>query len=128
NLIIIDKQPHLQYLDIDAAREHCAKGLSVWKWASNDAGSKPDIILCCAGDVATQETLAAAWLLRRFAPDMKVRVVNVVDLMRLWDPREHPHGIDEETFVELFTADTDVVFAFHGYPRAIHEILHGRTN
>jgi xylulose-5-phosphate/fructose-6-phosphate phosphoketolase len=128
NLIIIDKQFHLQYLDIDAAREHCARGVSVWDWASNDGGQRPDVVLCCAGDVPTQETLAAAWMLRRELPDMKVRVVNIVDLMRLWPPSNHPHGMDEETFVKLFTEDADVVFSFHGYPRAIHEILHGRTN
>jgi xylulose-5-phosphate/fructose-6-phosphate phosphoketolase len=128
NLMIIDKQFHLQYLDMDAAREHCTRGISVWRWASNDAGAEPDIVLCCAGDVATQETLAAAWLLRKEVPEMKVRVVNIVDLMRLWVPQEHPHGMAEETFVNLFTANTHVIFAFHGYPRAIHEMLHGRTN
>jgi xylulose-5-phosphate/fructose-6-phosphate phosphoketolase len=127
NLIVIDKQPHLQYLDIDAARKHCARGVSIWDWASNDQG-KPDIVLCCAGDVATQETLAAAWLLRKHLPAMKVRVVNIVDLMRLWPSGVHPHGMEEQGFLDLFTADTDVVFAFHGYPRAVHEILHGRTN
>jgi xylulose-5-phosphate/fructose-6-phosphate phosphoketolase len=128
NLIVIDKQLHLQYLNIDEAREHCARGASRWDWASNDQGSKPDIVLACAGDVSTMETLAAAWLLRKHLPAMKVRVVNVIDLMRLWPPEVHPHGMDEETFVSLFTGTTDVVFAFHGYPRAIHEILHGRTN
>ena len=128
NLIVIDKQPHLQYLNIDDAREHCARGASRWDWASNDHDGKPDIVLACAGDVSTMETLAAAWLLRKHLPAMKVRVVNVVDLMRLWPPDVHPHGMDEETFISLFTGTTDVVFAFHGYPRAIHEILHGRTN
>ncbi len=128
NLIVIDKQPHLQYLDIDAAREHCTRGASIWSWAGNDAGGKPDIVLASAGDVSTQETLAAAWLLRKHLPEMKVRVVNVVDLMRLWPPDVHPHGMDEEGFVDLFTGDAHVIFAFHGYPRAIHEILHGRTN
>ena len=128
NLIVIDKQPHLQYLNIDDAREHCARGASRWDWASNDHDGKPEIVLACAGDVSTMETLAAAWLLRKHLPAMKVRVVNVVDLMRLWPPDVHPHGMDEETFVSLFTGTTDVVFAFHGYPRAIHEILHGRTN
>ena len=86
NLIVIDKQPHLQYLNIDDAREHCARGASRWDWAGNDDGSKPDIVLACAGDVSTMETLAAAWLLRKHLPEMKVRVVNVVDLMRLWPP------------------------------------------
>ncbi len=128
NLIVIDKQPHLQYLNIDDAREHCARGASKWEWASNDGDGKPDIVLCCSGDVPTMETLAAAWLLRKHLPAMKVRVVNVVDLMKLWPPDVHPHGMDEETFISLFTGTTDVVFAFHGYPRAIHEILHGRTN
>jgi xylulose-5-phosphate/fructose-6-phosphate phosphoketolase len=85
-------------------------------------------VLCCAGDVATQETLAAAWLLRRQLPEMKVRVVNIVDLMRLFHPRYHPHGMEEEAFVQFFTANTHVIFAFHGYPRAIHEMLHGHTN
>jgi xylulose-5-phosphate/fructose-6-phosphate phosphoketolase len=127
NLIVIDKQPHLQYLDIDAAREHCAHGASIWDWASND-GDKPDIVLGCAGDVSTMETLAAAWLMRKHLPELKVRVVNVVDLMRLWPRDVHPHGMEEEEFIKLFTANIDVVFAFHGYPRAIHEILHGRTN
>jgi len=128
NLIVIDKQPHLQYLNIDDAREHCARGASRWDWASNDHDGKPDIVLACAGDVSTMETLAAAWLLRKHLPAMKVRVVNIVDLMKLWPPDVHPHGMDEETFISLFTGTTDVVFAFHGYPRAIHEILHGRTN
>ena len=87
NLIVIDKQPHLQWLDIDAAREHCSRGASLWQWASNDEGGKPDIVLACAGDVSTKETLAAAWLLRKHLPEMKVRVVNVVDLMRLLPPK-----------------------------------------
>ena len=129
NLIIIDKQLHLQYLNMDDAREHCTRGASVWKWAGNDDGrAEPDIVMCCAGDVATQETLAATWLLRSKLPALKVRVVNVVDLMRLWHPRFHPHGMDEAAFVEMFGESADVIFAFHGYPRAIHEIVHGRTN
>ncbi|HEY6420411.1 MAG TPA: hypothetical protein VIX59_15560 [Candidatus Binataceae bacterium] len=85
-------------------------------------------MLACAGDVSTQETLAAAWLLRKHLPEMRVRVVNVVDLMRLWPPEVHPHGMDEESFVDLFTSDAHIIFAFHGHPRAIHEILNGRTN
>jgi xylulose-5-phosphate/fructose-6-phosphate phosphoketolase len=126
NLIIIDKQPQLQWLDMDSARGHCARGASVWKWASSDAGSPPDIVLACAGDVATLETVAAAWWLRSKAPELKVRVVNVVDLMTLFAPPAHPHGMTNERFVELFTPDTDVVFAFHGYPGAVHMLLHGR--
>jgi xylulose-5-phosphate/fructose-6-phosphate phosphoketolase len=128
NLLIIDKQPELQWLDMSAAREHCAKGASAWGWASNDEGGQPDIVLGCAGDIATLETVAAAWWLRKHAPSLRVRVVNVVDLMTLFAPGEHPHGMIEERFVELFTADTDVVFAFHGYPGGVHQLLHGRPN
>jgi len=128
NLIVIDKQPQPQWLDITAAREHCARGASVWGWASNDGGEKPDIVLAAAGDIPTLEIVAAAHWLRRHIPDMRVRVVNVVDLMTLFPPKAHPHGMDEERFVDLFTADTDVVFAFHGYQRAIHELVHGRPN
>jgi xylulose-5-phosphate/fructose-6-phosphate phosphoketolase len=128
NLIIIDKQPQLQWLDIDAAREHCARGASVWEWASNDGGRAPDIVLACAGDIATQETMAAAWWLRKKAPDLKVRVVNVVDLMTLASEADHPHGMTADRFDALFTSDTDVVFAFHGYAGAVHQLLHGRPN
>jgi len=126
NLIVIDKQPQLQWLDMEPAREHCARGASVWRWASNDDGGEPDVILAAAGDIPTMEVVAAAWWLRRHAPEMKVRVVNIVDLMTLFTPDAHPHGMDEQRFVELFTRHTDVVFAFHGYQRAIHEIVHGR--
>ncbi len=127
NLIIIDKQPELQWLDIDAAKDHCATGASIWEWASNDEG-EPDVVLGCAGDVATLETMAAASWLREHAPGLRVRVVNVVDLMKLFAPDEHPHGMSEERFVELFTEETDVVFAFHGYPGAVHQLLHHRPN
>lgn len=126
NLIIIDKQPQLQWLTIEAAREHCARGASTWDWASTDGGGPPDIVLACAGDTATQETLAAASWLRSKAPGLRVRVVNVVDLMSLASPVEHPHGMAPERFVELFTADTDVIFAFHGYAGAVHQLVHGR--
>jgi xylulose-5-phosphate/fructose-6-phosphate phosphoketolase len=126
NLIVIDKQPQLQWLDVDAAVEHCARGASIWRWAGNDAGEQPDVVLAAAGDVPTLETVAAAWWLRRHAPGLTVRVVNVVDLMALFPPDVHPHGMDEPSFVDVFTRDVDVVFAFHGYQRAIHEILHGR--
>jgi xylulose-5-phosphate/fructose-6-phosphate phosphoketolase len=101
-------------------------GASIWEWASNCAGEPPDVVLACAGDSATLETIAAAWWLRRHAPEVRVRVVNVVDLMALFAPRAHPHGMKDARFVELFTADTDVVFAFHGYAGAVHGILHGR--
>ena len=126
NLIVIDKQPQLQWLGIDEAIEHCARGASVWRWASNDAGGAPDIVLAAAGDIPTMEVVAAADWLRRHAPEMRVRVVNVVDLMALFQPAAHPHGMTDAAFVELFGRDTQVVFAFHGYQRAIHELIHGR--
>jgi xylulose-5-phosphate/fructose-6-phosphate phosphoketolase len=129
NLIIIDKQPQLQWLDLAAAKKHCAAGISVWDWASNaEEGREPDIVMASAGDVPTLEIIAATWWLRKHAPDLKIRVVNVVDLMALFSPEEHPHGMPHERFEELFTASTDVVFGFHGYPALVHELLHGRAN
>ncbi len=128
NLIVIDKQPQLQWLDMDAALEHCARGASVWQWASNDGDGEPDVVLACAGDAPTLEIIAAAAWLRQHIPDLKVRVVNVVDLMALFPAEAHPHGMDESSFVNLFTRDKPVVFAFHGYQRAIHEVVHGRPN
>jgi xylulose-5-phosphate/fructose-6-phosphate phosphoketolase len=128
NLIVIDKQPQLQWLDMTSAIEHCARGASVWRWAGNDEGKDPDVVLAAAGDVPTLEVVAAAWLLRRYAPQIRVRVVNVVDLMTIFAPRFHPHGLEEAAFVELFTREAPVVFAFHGYQRAIHEMVHGRPN
>jgi len=128
NLIVIDKQPQLQWLSMPEAIAHCMRGLSTWRWASNDEKMEPDVVLACAGDIVTQETIAAAWWLRQHLPELKVRVVNVVDLMTLYPPEVHPHGVDEATFIEHFTEDKPVAFAFHGYPRAIHQILHGRPN
>ena len=129
NLIVIDKQPQLQWLDMDAAIEHCARGASIWEWASNDEGGEPDVVLACAGDMPTLETVAAAWWLRQHMPEMKVRVVNVVDLMALFPPEAHPHGMsDDATSSSSSPSDKPVVFAFHGYQRAIHEIVHGRAN
>jgi xylulose-5-phosphate/fructose-6-phosphate phosphoketolase len=128
NLIVIDKQPQLQWLPMAEAIEHCERGASVWNWAGNEADGPPDVVLACAGDVVTMETVAAAWWLRHNVPDLKVRVVNVVDLMTLFPPAVHPHGMNEGDFVNLFTADTHVIFAFHGYARAMHQILHGRAN
>ncbi len=125
NLIIIDKQPELQWLDLAAAAEHCARGASIWQWASNDDG-EPDVVLAAAGDVPTLEVLAAAAWLRTNAPALRVRVVNVVDLMKLFSPREHPHGMTDAAFVELFTESTHVVFSFHGYPGAVHQLVHAR--
>jgi xylulose-5-phosphate/fructose-6-phosphate phosphoketolase len=125
NLMIIDKQPELQWLDLAEARMHCARGASIWRWAGT-ADTELDVILACAGDVPTLETIAAAAWLRANAPDLRVRVVNVVDLMTLYSPREHPHGMTDDAFAELFTRDTDVIFSFHGYAGGIHELLHAR--
>jgi len=116
-----------QWLEIQAAREHCARGASIWQWASNDA-REPDVVLAAAGDVPTQEAMAAAWLLRREAPDLRVRVVNVVDLFTLQSQRDHPHGLDDDQFSGIFTGDAPIVFAFHGYPGVIHELIHHRPN
>src|SRR5271170_4155336 len=128
NLIVIDKQQHPVWLDIDAAREHCSRGASIWRWAGNDDGKEPDLVLACAGDVMTEETIAAAWLFRKYLPEMKIRVVNVVDLMTLFPPDRHPHGMSDDAFRELFTRDKDVIFAFHGYPGEVHQLMHGRPN
>ncbi|WP_188122766.1 phosphoketolase [Actinoplanes lobatus] len=129
NLIVIDKQPQLQWLTMDQAIEHCTKGAGIWEWAGNDDGERdPDVVLACAGDVVTMETVAAAQILNEKLPQMKVRVVNVVNLMTLPRPKDHPHGMPETMFRELFTDHVDVVFAFHGYPGAIHQLVHGRPD
>ena len=129
NLVVIDKQPELQYLDSDAAREHCARGASEWAWAGNaDGYEDADVVLACIGDVPTQETIAAAELLREHVPELRFRVVNVVDLMALAPARVHPHGLSGDRFATLFGESTEVVCAFHGYARALHQILHGRPN
>ncbi len=125
NLIVIDKQPQLQWLTMDEAKEHCARGAGVWEMYSHRP-EEPDIVLACAGDIPTQETIAAAWLLRRYAPSLKVRVVNVVDLMRLCPSDRHPHGMSDAEFTEIFTTKAPVLFCFHGYPGVIHDLLHGR--
>ena len=129
NLVVIDKQPQLQWLTIDEAVEHCARGAGIWQWAGTDDGSAdPDIVLACAGDVVTMETVAAAAILREHLPQFRTRVVNVVDLMTLPRRKDHPHGMDSTLFNELFTDHVDVVFAFHGYPGAIHQLVHGRPD
>jgi len=128
NLIVQDKQPQLQWLDMEAAIAHCARGASAWQWASSDEGDAPDVVMACAGDIPTLETIAAVGWLRDNIPEMKVRVVNVVDLMALFPPEAHPHGMSHSDFENLFTGDQPVVFAFHGYQRAIHELVHGRAN
>ncbi|HEX4344892.1 MAG TPA: phosphoketolase family protein [Solirubrobacteraceae bacterium] len=127
NLVVIDKQPELQYLDVEAARDHCARGAGEWVWAGNAAGhEEADVVLACIGDVPTQETIAAAALLREHVPELRFRVVNVVDLMSLAPAHSHPHGMSRDRFDELFGEDTEVVCAFHGYARALHQLLHGR--
>ncbi|MHB8487600.1 MAG: phosphoketolase family protein [Candidatus Dormibacteria bacterium] len=128
NLIVAGKQPELNYLTVDQAIAHCTRGLGVWDWASNDEGEVPDVVLGCAGDVPTLETVAAAALLREYLPDLRVRLVNVVDLMRLQPASEHPHGLPDQEFDALFTSDRPVIFAYHGYPWLIHRLTYRRTN
>jgi xylulose-5-phosphate/fructose-6-phosphate phosphoketolase len=128
NVIVAGKQPAPQWLDMDAAIAHCAAGAGIWEWASSDQGSEPDVVLACAGDVPTLETLAAADLLREMLPSLRVRVVNVVDLMSLQPRSEHPHGLGDAEFDQLFTKDKPIIFAFHGYPWLIHRLTYRRTN
>jgi xylulose-5-phosphate/fructose-6-phosphate phosphoketolase len=128
NVIVAGKQPELQWLDIDSAIKHCAAGLGIWEWASNDQGGEPDVVMACAGDVPTLETMAAVAILREQFPDLKVRVINVVDLMTLQPHTEHPHGLPDKDFNLLFTTDKPVIFAFHGYPWLIHRLTYRRTN
>jgi xylulose-5-phosphate/fructose-6-phosphate phosphoketolase len=127
NLIVAGKQPEWQWLDIESAVRHCTIGAGIWQWASNDAGD-PDVVMACAGDVPTLEALAAVTLLREYVPDIRIRVVNVVDLMALQPPTEHPHGLEDRDFDALFTRDKPVIFAFHGYPRVIHWLTYRRHN
>lgn len=128
NVIVAGKQPELQYLDMDAAIKHCTAGIGIWDWASNDRGGEPDVVMACAGDVPTFETLAATDILRQKFPELKVRVVNVVDLMTLQPEKEHPHGLSDREFDTIFTTDKPVVFAYHGYPWLIHRLTYRRTN
>jgi xylulose-5-phosphate/fructose-6-phosphate phosphoketolase len=128
NVIVAGKQPALQYLAIDEAVKHCTAGIGIWEWAGSDRGGDPDVVMACCGDVPTLETLAAAQLLRRYVPGLKVRVINVVDLMKLQPPREHPHGLPDREFDALFTTDKPIIFAFHGYPWLIHRLTYRRTN
>jgi len=128
NVIVVGKQPELQWLDMEAAIKHCTAGLGIWEWASNDADGEPDVVMACAGDVPTLETLAAVSILRRLFPELKVRVVNVVDLMTLQPASEHPHGLPDKEFDALFTTDRPIVFAYHGYPWLIHRLTYRRTN
>ena len=128
NLIISGKQPAPVWLNIDAAIRHCTVGLGIWEWASNDEGGEPDVVMACCGDVPTLETMAAVSLLREHVPELKIRVVNVVDLMALQPVSEHPHGIPDEDFDRMFTCDKPVIFAFHGYPWIIHRLTYRRKN
>lgn len=128
NVVVAGKQPAPNWLTMEEAIQHCRRGLGIWDWASNDEGAEPDVVLACAGDVPTLETLAAADLLRRHLPELKVRVVNVVDLMRLQPPSEHPHGLTDNEFDTIFTRDKHIIFAYHGYPWLIHRLTYRRTN
>lgn len=128
NVIIAGKQPALQYLSMDEAIKHCSRGIGIWKWASNDFGTEPDVVMACAGDIPTMEALAAVDLLRQHVPDLKIRFINVVDLMVLQPQSEHPHGLSDQEFDELFTKDKPIIFAFHGYPWLIHRLTYRRTN
>ena len=128
NVIVAGKQPALQWLDMDEAVKHCTAGLGIWKWASNDDGGDPDVVMTCAGDVPTLETLAAVEMLRQRFPDLKIRVVNVVNLMTLQPQSEHPHGLSDKDFDVLFTKDKPIIFAYHGYPWLIHRLTYRRTN
>jgi len=128
NVIVAGKQPEPQWLDMDAAVKHCTAGLGIWEWASNDENGDPDVLMACAGDVPTLETLAAVQMLRQHLPDVKIRVVNVVDLMTLQSQSEHPHGLSDKDFDVLFTKDKPIIFAYHGYPWLIHRLTYRRTN
>lgn len=128
NVIVAGKQPSPQWLTMEAAVKHCTAGVSIWDWASNDQGGEPDVVMACCGDVPTLETLAAVDIIRRKLPDVKVRVVNIVDLMILQPPSEHPHGLSEQDFDLMFTTDKPIIFAFHGYPWLIHRLTYRRTN
>jgi xylulose-5-phosphate/fructose-6-phosphate phosphoketolase len=128
NVIVAGKQSAPQWLDMDAAIKHCTAGIGIWPWASNDAGGEPDVVMACCGDVPTLETLAAVELLRTHFPRLKVRVINVVDLMKLQPRSEHPHGLSDKEFDRLFTTDKPIIFAYHGYPWLIHRLTYRRTN
>jgi xylulose-5-phosphate/fructose-6-phosphate phosphoketolase len=128
NVIVCDKQKHLQYLDMDAAIKHCTKGISIWEWASNDDGCEPDLVMASAGDIPTKEALAATVLLRENFPTIKIRFINVVDLYKLVPSSEHPHGLSDRDFDSLFTVDKPVIFNFHGYPWLIHRLAYRRNN
>jgi xylulose-5-phosphate/fructose-6-phosphate phosphoketolase len=128
NVIVSDKQAHLQYMTMEQAIVHCTKGISIWRSVSNDEGTEPDVVVACAGDIPTKEALAAVALLREHFPTLKLRFVNVVDLYKLMSDSEHPHGLSDRDFDSLFTVDKPVIFNFHGYPPLIHRLTYRRTN
>jgi xylulose-5-phosphate/fructose-6-phosphate phosphoketolase len=128
NVIVADKQPHLQYLDMAAAIVHCTKGIGIWDWASTDGGVEPDVVMACAGDIATMESLAAVQILTSRFPDLKIRFVNVVDLFRLMPSTDHPHGLSDRDFDSLFTRDKPVIFNFHSYASLVHKLTYNRAN
>ena len=128
NVVVAGKHPAPQWLPMEAAARHCAAGIGIWEWASNDRGSEPDVVMACAGDVPTLETLAAVSLLRKHLPELRIRVVNIVDLMKLQPPSEHPHGLSDHDFDALFTRDKPIIFAYHGYPWLVHRLTYRRTN
>jgi xylulose-5-phosphate/fructose-6-phosphate phosphoketolase len=128
NVVVAGKHPAPQWLPMEAAAAHCEEGIGIWPWASNDQGVEPDLVMACAGDVPTLETLAAVSILNERMPHLKIRVVNVVDLMKLQSESEHPHGLGDRDFDQLFTKKKPIIFAFHGYPWLIHRLTYRRTN
>jgi xylulose-5-phosphate/fructose-6-phosphate phosphoketolase len=128
NVVVAGKHALPQWLSMDAAVVHCTEGIGIWDWASNDQGSEPDVVMACCGDTPTLEVLAATSILRQYLPELKVRVVNVVDLMKLQPSTEHPHGLSDTDYDSIFTKDKHIIFAFHGYPWLIHRLTYRRTN
>ncbi len=128
NVIVADKQPHLQYLNMEEAIDHCTKGIGIWDWVSNDQGAEPDVVIASAGDIPTMEAVAAVSILRQHFPDLKIRYVNVVDLFKLMPDSEHPHGLSARDFDSLFTKDKPIIFNFHGYATLIHKLTYRHTN
>jgi xylulose-5-phosphate/fructose-6-phosphate phosphoketolase len=128
NVVVAGKHPAPQWLTMDQAVQHCTAGISIWEWASNDEGNEPDVVMAAAGDVPTLEILAAVSILREHLPELKIRVINVVDIMKLQPSTEHPHGLDDKDFDTLFTRDKPIIFAYHGYPWLVHRLTYRRTN
>ena len=128
NVIVASKHPRPQWLTMEQAVKHCTQGIGIWQWASTDEGQEPDIVMACCGDTPTLETLAAVTILRSAFPELRIRVVNVVDLMRLQSEEQHPHGLSQRDYDMIFTTDKPIIFAFHGYPSLIHELTYRRHN